>query len=275
MSNRKGIPLPPFPKPTHGPPNSGLKPFVTVYDALEPLRLRSPWFQDKYHQPNTMKVYNRPAQDPKKLLVNCITTDGGDNFHYSGARKNTVREVGQFQTFPISFIWNGSHSAAMECAGNAVPPRAYEPIALSCAATLESYRHGLIDGDEDIDDLYETLTARGLIIPGTNSAPINLMDGDSQAQTPKNPYRYINRLRPWTGKGKYTNHSLWSRKIDLNRPEPEKKRERRVYPNFGLLGRVGDQPAPTPRIERRLQSDHTEDESFASAKVSGELIELD
>jgi DNA (cytosine-5)-methyltransferase 1 len=222
-----------------------------------------------------MKEYNRPAHDPKKLLVNCITTDGGDNFHYTGSRKNTVREVGVYQTFPISFIWKGSHTTAMECAGNAVPPRAYEPIALNCAATLEAYRHGFIDADEEIDDLFETLTARGVIIPGTNSAPINLVDGDSQARAPTNPYRYINRLQPWKGRGKYTNHSLWSRKIDLNRPEPEKKRERRVHPNFGLFGGVSDEPAPTPRIERRLQSVHTEIEGLTSAKANGELMELD
>lgn len=275
MHIRKGIPLPPFPKPTHGPPGSGLKPFVTVYDALEPLRQRAPGFRDKYHDPRAMKSYSRPAHDPKKLLVNCITTDGGDNFHFSGSRKNTAREVGIFQTFPTSFKWQGSHTAAMECAGNAVPPKAVEPIYLNCAATLEAFWHGLINAEEDIDDLYETLEGGGVIIPGTDSTPINLMDSDFRTQTTRDPYRYISRLRPWKGKGKYTNHSIWRRKIDLSRPRPERKRERPARRNFGLFGGSDHEPDDMSQYYRGFQEDPTKNESLKSSKVRKEIIEID
>ena len=93
MRNRRGQPLPPFPKQTHGPAGSGLKKFNYIHDALIPIqRLALRPSNDPYHQPKPAQN-PRPAYSPQTFLKGCITTGGPDSYHYSGLRKYTPREL--------------------------------------------------------------------------------------------------------------------------------------------------------------------------------------
>lgn len=69
------------------------------------------------------------------------------------------------------------------------PPAAAEPIFRTCAQTLEAFDHGLIDADEDIDDINVTLIEKGVHIPGsqlTSASPFYAQDSVTAS-----PYRYI------------------------------------------------------------------------------------
>lgn len=218
------MPLPPFPKPTHGPAGSGLKRFVTVWDALEPLRRRSPHAAfDKYHQPNPSgKAIVKDVFDPQVTQARCITTNGGDNVHYSGERKNTVRETSFYQGFPPDFQFRGSVTEAMKCAGNAFSPSIAKVHFEIAAQTLEAFDHGMISADDDINDLYDCLCAKGIHIPEVSSPRLDLFSSPP-VNVPALSYRYLPRLRPSAGAfhedgTPRKRNALWSHKNDIKPP---------------------------------------------------------
>jgi DNA (cytosine-5)-methyltransferase 1 len=69
------------------------------------------------------------------------------------------------------------------------PPAAAEPIYRTCAQTLEAFDHGLIDADEDIDDINVTLIEKGVHIPGSQLTSASLFD--TQDLISASPYRYL------------------------------------------------------------------------------------
>ncbi|KAF1963027.1 S-adenosyl-L-methionine-dependent methyltransferase, partial [Byssothecium circinans] len=155
-----GFPLAPFPNPTCGPKGSGLKRYVTVADALEKLERIPPGLRDDpLHRPETLRRCNKEPYDPRNsLLKGCLTTSGGENYHYSGKRRNTARENSQFQTFPLSAHFNGSptlviHILTPAIVGNAYPPSPASQHFLSNAQTREAFEHGFISDEEEIHDL--------------------------------------------------------------------------------------------------------------------------
>lgn len=89
-----GEPLPPLPKPTHGP---GLKSFVTIRERLSLLPRRRT-------QPAWMQLFTRRVGapfNPDRQLRNAITTDGGsDSLHYSGQRTWNMQELALLGGFP-------------------------------------------------------------------------------------------------------------------------------------------------------------------------------
>lgn len=110
-----GHPLPPFPTPTHG---EGLRPVVTIADAIRPLRPGMP-----NHNPAAMDRKNFPPYDPNQQVRGCITTSGGiGNSHPSGQRHFTEREFACLQTFPLDHVFVGNRSSVIRQVGNAVPP---------------------------------------------------------------------------------------------------------------------------------------------------------
>lgn len=138
---KEGLPLPPFPKPAHGPKGSGLPFWVTVGDALKGLR-EDPC--DTYHMPEKERPLARPIDpvDPFTILAKCITTSGGENKHHSGIRRYTPRETAQLQGFPSDYIFNGSRGQATKQAGNAWAPVASMKYFQVVAQLLEAWDLG-------------------------------------------------------------------------------------------------------------------------------------
>jgi DNA (cytosine-5)-methyltransferase 1 len=192
---RRGIPLPHFPKDTHGPPGSGLKPFVYVADALKILERQRP--HAPYDPYDDIAKKRRTKGDPynphTNFLKGCVTTGGGKNHHYSGTRTYTARELAELQTFTSTYKFLGSPTTAIKMIGNAVPPKVEEQLALSCAQTMEAFDEGLIDAEDDITDLRTFLESKGCIIRRT-PPNLNSFLGDHSSSTHQDRYRYLSRL---------------------------------------------------------------------------------
>lgn len=116
--------LPPFPEPSHsedgedGERGGGLKPFVTARRAINRIRPRRG--VDPLHNPRAMKRLNHPPWDADKILPRCITTSGGQNYHFSGTRDLTLREFATLQGFPAYHAFEGPYIKKQ--IGNAFPP---------------------------------------------------------------------------------------------------------------------------------------------------------
>lgn len=141
-----------YPSATHG---EGLLPYRTSFDALEDL-----WDElDKDTVKNhTTKDYSkavfRPgsksqgnAMVPKDKPAQTVRAESHGNVyaHYNGDaadmktwRRLTARECARLQSFPDSYVWPVSQSAAHKQIGNAVPPVLGWFVARACAKTLES-----------------------------------------------------------------------------------------------------------------------------------------
>ncbi|KAL2890993.1 hypothetical protein HOO65_010351 [Ceratocystis lukuohia] len=114
-----GEPLPTFPPPTHSdrPWETGLLPLVTVRQALGKLNLQR---DDPLHRPREMKRKNMPRWNNNNILTRCVTTSGGQNYHYSGKRCFTTRELALLQGFPMYHEFVGGFRTRQ--IGNAFPP---------------------------------------------------------------------------------------------------------------------------------------------------------
>ncbi|KKA31218.1 hypothetical protein TD95_000817 [Thielaviopsis punctulata] len=114
--------LPGFPAATHGDGDearrAGLRPLVTVRQALK--KLDGSRRQDPLHRPGEMKRKNMPRWDTDGILARCVTTSGGQNYHYSGQRCFTHREFAILQGFPMYHEFVGSFRIRQ--IGNAFPP---------------------------------------------------------------------------------------------------------------------------------------------------------
>ncbi|KAH0255946.1 S-adenosyl-L-methionine-dependent methyltransferase, partial [Aureobasidium melanogenum] len=155
-----GHPLPNFPAPTHAPepesPVSGLKPSVTIADALRGIRCNTP-----NHNPNVLTARDFAPYSPHQLLRGCITTSGGqNNWHPSGKRPMTEREYACLQTFPLDHVFVGTRSSVVQQIGNAVPPafsrKLYESIRKTFEEVDKQDRENArviqIDDDEEMMD---------------------------------------------------------------------------------------------------------------------------
>ncbi|KAI6868614.1 hypothetical protein KC338_g3887 [Hortaea werneckii] len=131
--------LPPFPSPTHGPPGSGLKPFITVEDVLAKVPRDIPLHMDAH----TLKPHGFPY-DPRQPLKLAITCDGGkSDVHPSGTRSFNMRELSMLQSFPATHDFYGTMTSIKKQCGNAVP---------SCFAKLmfEEITESLRERDREV-----------------------------------------------------------------------------------------------------------------------------
>ncbi|CAD0084876.1 unnamed protein product [Aureobasidium vineae] len=155
-----GHPLPEFPMPTHAPspesPVPGLRPSVTIAEALRPIRRNTP-----NHNPGALPSKDLAPYSPDQLVRGCITTSGGqNNWHPSGKRHFTEREYACFQTFPLDHVFVGTRSSVVQQIGNAVPPAFSQKLFESIHKTFEevdkqdreSAEPILVDDDEDMTD---------------------------------------------------------------------------------------------------------------------------
>lgn len=244
---------------------------------------------DKYHQPHKMKVCNATPYDPEtSFLKGCITTSGGDNHHFSGKSKYTARQLSLFQGFPPGFHFNGSCTKAIETIGNAVPVNMEKSTIEICAQTLEAFDHGLIEPEEDIADLYETLKRKGITIPPNTPPRRSFLDGSIHADSKPSQYRYLCRLKKNPAKltsesTPVNKQSLFSRTQKIA-PLPQRKREHRPSSfHFGLIDEGDDDynyelPTPSRRPRKRKrgeENDMTDAEKLVCAQALGEVIELE
>jgi DNA (cytosine-5)-methyltransferase 1 len=158
-----GHPLPDLPMPTHAvspeSPVPGLKPSVTIADALRPIRRDTP-----NHNPSAFTAGNFAPYSPDQLLRGCITTSGGqNNWHPNGKRPLTEREYACLQTFPLDHVFVGNRTSVVKQIGNAVPPAFSQKLYASIRKKFEEVdkmdreNAGAIQLDDDEDMMDETM----------------------------------------------------------------------------------------------------------------------
>ncbi|CRG86309.1 DNA (cytosine-5-)-methyltransferase [Talaromyces islandicus] len=125
-----GEKLPQFPAPTHGP---GLQPYVTIAQAIRGIPRNAPdhsLFGTAFQNGLTKPPYDENTQ------AKTITTGGGEkNYHPSGLRRFTIRELARLQTFPDQYPFSSAY--AKKQIGNAVPPRLAEAMYRAAIQSLQ------------------------------------------------------------------------------------------------------------------------------------------
>ncbi|PGH12784.1 hypothetical protein AJ80_06608 [Polytolypa hystricis UAMH7299] len=117
IASGPGESLPPFPKPSHGPPESGLLPYRTIHDAISSIPPDTP---DHDLNRASRSFIPKSPLDPHSF-AKTITCNGGEyNYHPSGLRSYTHREFACMQTFPLEHRFCGV--GVVKQIGNAVPP---------------------------------------------------------------------------------------------------------------------------------------------------------
>ncbi|KAK8068961.1 rid1 [Apiospora phragmitis] len=104
-----GEPLPDFPKSTHSPNGAGnTKRYVTVADALSQIP------GDQRRLDSSHDIWAVKHFDPRKAswnsnvpLPRTIVTSGAGNYHPSGIREFTCRELATLSSFPVNYVFNG------------------------------------------------------------------------------------------------------------------------------------------------------------------------
>ncbi|KAB8237681.1 DNA cytosine methyltransferase [Aspergillus alliaceus] len=121
--------LPSFPRPSHGP---GLKEYPTIYQAIANIPARA---LDHDIDAALSRGLSKPPYDPHQL-ARTITCGGGDNnYHPSGGRNYTNRELACLQTFPMTFKF-GQYEVKKQI-GNAVPPSLAEALYKEIVRSLQ------------------------------------------------------------------------------------------------------------------------------------------
>lgn len=128
-----GETLPAFPKPTHGPPGSGLLPCETINSTISSIPpstanhdVAAALLRGRYKR-------KRPYDGNQQAKT--ITSGGGEgNYHPSGKRRYTTREYACLQTFDVNFKF-GAHEIRKQI-GNAVPPMLAKAIFREVIKTL-------------------------------------------------------------------------------------------------------------------------------------------
>lgn len=149
-------------------------------------RLGSRALDDVYHQPKPMASTKTPY-DPKSFLKGCITTSGGDNYHYSGKRKYTPREMALFQSFPYDYQLFGGKTQAMKQVGNAFPPVIAEAMYKTIKMTLKAFDDGVIGAEDDLTDLDGTFAQLRLASSPSSPTPPTFFDGSADLPDASTP----------------------------------------------------------------------------------------
>lgn len=116
-----GEKLPPFPDPTHGDSDvPGRKPLATINDAINDIPASAP----DHDQSVRFDGGPRAAFDGATQAKTITTNAGQGNYHPSGRRPYTLRELAKLQTFPLYHSFAGARGVTetKRQIGNAVPP---------------------------------------------------------------------------------------------------------------------------------------------------------
>jgi DNA (cytosine-5)-methyltransferase 1 len=224
IASRRGTPLPPFPRATHGPVGSGLKPWNYIRDALVPIeRFASRLPDDRFHQPKPAKERREPYS-PQSFLKSCITTSGASVYHYSGTRRYTPRELSFFQSFPYGYQFCGSQGEATKQIGNAFPPVMAEALYRTIAKTLEAFDNGYIGAEDDLSDLDGILERKGAITRAMRPIARASFNPPSRPAGPLSRYLVCNNTAASSGQTTASSSSPFARR---NAPIPQGPRSQR------------------------------------------------
>ncbi|EPS28556.1 hypothetical protein PDE_03502 [Penicillium oxalicum 114-2] len=130
-----GETLPPFPRITHDLPGGGCKPVVTIEDAIKEIPDSTP----NHDVQALLRKWALEHYEPydARIPAKTLTCSGGEaNYHPSGTRKFTEREVACLQTFPLDFKF--SQSGVRKQIGNAVPPALARALYREIIASLRA-----------------------------------------------------------------------------------------------------------------------------------------
>ncbi|KAL1987110.1 hypothetical protein VTN96DRAFT_4716 [Rasamsonia emersonii] len=115
-----GEQLPRFPKPTHGPPGSGLQQYATIASAISNIPANAEDHDVQRALERGFRYGHKAPYDPN-TWAKTITCSGGEgNYHPSGKRNYTNREYACLQTFPMDYKFYAK--GVVKQIGNAVPP---------------------------------------------------------------------------------------------------------------------------------------------------------
>jgi hypothetical protein len=135
--------------------------------------------------------------------------------HYSGTRRNTVRELAALQGFPPRFHFTGSNHEALKQCGNAWPPTASKVYFTLWAAHREAFDHGFIDAEDEVLDLYEFLENKGIVIPKPAAIDVDLFNADAGNVAQEPEFRYLHRIEK-TVHPKFP-LPLWGKRKEIDR----------------------------------------------------------
>ena len=139
-----GEALPPFSPPTHcenPQPGDGMKPFVTVKQALRKI---TPTSTMRY----PLQLCHKPSWDPNVPLQRTITCSGGiGNYHYSGQRYFYWRELASMQGFPVDYEFRSTNVKRQ--IGNAFPPCVVKTLYKHIKRWLRNEDRVTHDDDDD------------------------------------------------------------------------------------------------------------------------------
>jgi DNA (cytosine-5)-methyltransferase 1 len=140
-----GEKLPPFPKPTHG---EGLKKPVTIRDTLDSI----PRCATRQEIP-TGGVWPKNPFSADTLSMTLTCNGGQNNYHPTGTRAYTIREIASLQTFPWYHVFPGKIlTVARRQIGNAVPPLVGKAMYQEIIRVLkETDDADLAGGNQDVD----------------------------------------------------------------------------------------------------------------------------
>jgi site-specific DNA-cytosine methylase len=166
FSARQGIPLPPFPPPTHGELGSGLTPYTSL-STLSQIPASA-----TLHMPLSSLEEKQKCYDPDKRVMPCITTAGTTILHWMG-RHFTIRELAVSQGFPVDYHFSGTKKDILRQIGNAIPPIVWEKFVRVIMKTIKEWKCGMIDAEgRKIESRNESHLATGrptsLPEPGTH-----------------------------------------------------------------------------------------------------------
>lgn len=118
--SRPGEVLPPFPKPTHGLPGSGLSDYTTINQMIANIPPDAPDHDIQGARSRGLRNGTRVPFDPNQQAKTVTCSGGENNYHPSGTRGFTNREFACLQTFPLDYRF-GAREVRRQI-GNAVPP---------------------------------------------------------------------------------------------------------------------------------------------------------
>lgn len=265
---RKDLPLPPFPKPTHGPSGSGLKAYVSIGDTLKNTDTFGERAEtDPYQRPHRKISAQDWSYDPFTKFVDCIVTGGVTCPHWNG-EKFTPRDLAWLQSLPPDHHLTGSWPQAIKQIGNMFPPLMAELIYLSCAQTLEAFDHGFISADDDLDDLNVILIEKGFEIPGSSLTPASVFD--LTGSVPRSPYRYLSQ--PVLSDARHVDHSsAWEpRTFDQN--DHTDRTRKRSFNSSSDDETTDNAPSPIEQRFKRAMTSAKERQFWEG--FNGEIIEV-
>jgi hypothetical protein len=151
-----------------------------------------------YDDTSRKRTKDKPSYNPRtEFLKGCVTRSGGANYHYSGKRKFTAREIFCVQTFTLNYKLKFSPTRAISFAGDAFPPVFAEAVLQRVAQTIEAFKHNLINESEDTTDLRGLLASRGVVfrrLPSNPDPQRNTSSSPLQVPEPHALYRYLPHL---------------------------------------------------------------------------------